>query len=139
MDLEPSNTAVDKKLAEIYYLKNDFSKAAEAYANFAMGPTATEEDLVKYAFALFLNHDFDKSLEVANMGLQKNARHAAFNRLAMYNYTDLITVLMKVEGCRCSSSRNVIKRYSYLDYSIMDICGESNKYDDAVVQYEKAV
>ena len=48
--LEPSNTAVDKKLAEIYYLKNDFSKAAEAYANFAMGPTATEEDLVKYAF-----------------------------------------------------------------------------------------
>ena len=53
-----------------------------------MGPTATEEDLVKYAFALFLNHDFEKSLEVANMGLKKNARHAAFNRLAMYNYTD---------------------------------------------------
>ena len=86
---EPSNTAVDKKLAEIYYLKNDFSKAAEAYSRFAMGPTATEEDLVKYAFALFLNHDFEKSLEVANMGLKKNARHAAFNRLAMYNYTDL--------------------------------------------------
>ena len=78
---EPSNTAVDKKLAEIYYLKNDFSKAAEAYSRFAMGPTATEEDLVKYAFALFLNHDFEKSLEVANMGLKKNARHAAFNRL----------------------------------------------------------
>ena len=39
---------------------------------------------MKYAFALFLNHDFEKSLEVANMGLKKNARHAAFNRLAMY-------------------------------------------------------
>ena len=38
---------------------------------FAMGPVATEEDLVKYAFALFLNHDFEKSLEVANMGLQR--------------------------------------------------------------------
>lgn len=49
----------------------------------AMGPTANEEDLVKYAFALFLNHDFAKSLEVANMGLKKNPRHAAFNRLAM--------------------------------------------------------
>ena len=45
--------------------------------------------LVKYAFALFLNHDFAKSLEVANMGLKKNPRHAAFNRLAMYNNTDL--------------------------------------------------
>ena len=70
--LQPSNTGVDKKLAEIYYLKNDFSKAADAYSRFAMGPAATEEDLVKYAFALFLNHDFEKSLEVANMGLQKN-------------------------------------------------------------------
>ena len=27
------------------------NNAVEAYANFAMGPTATEEDLVKYAFA----------------------------------------------------------------------------------------
>ena len=55
-----------------------------------MGPTATEEDLVKYAFALFLNHDFEKSLEVANMGIAKRMpHHAAFNRLAMYNYTDL--------------------------------------------------
>ena len=44
---------------------------------------ATEEDLVKYAFALFLNHDFNKSLEVANMGLQKNARHAAFNQMCI--------------------------------------------------------
>ena len=44
---------------------------------------------MKYAFALFLNHDFEKSLEVVQKGLQKNGRHAAFNRLAMYNYTDL--------------------------------------------------
>ena len=34
--LEPSNTAIDKKLAEIYYLKNDFSKAADAYSRFAI-------------------------------------------------------------------------------------------------------
>ncbi len=29
--------------------KNYFSKAADAYSRFAMGPVATEEDLVKYA------------------------------------------------------------------------------------------
>ena len=54
-------------MIQFYYLKNDLSKAVDAYSNFAMGPTATEEELVKYAFALFLNHDFEKSLEVANM------------------------------------------------------------------------
>lgn len=67
--LEPSNVNVEKKLAEIYSFKNDFPKAADAYSHFAMGATATEEDLAKYAFALFLKHDFEKSLEVANIGL----------------------------------------------------------------------
>ena len=139
-DLEPSNTAVDKKLAEIYYLKNDFNKAVEAYANFAMGPTATEEDLVKYAFALFLNHDFDKSLEVANMGLQKNARHAAFNRLAMYNYTDLKRFDEALKAADVFFKECDKADYSYLDYMYYGHLLESlKKYDDAVVQYEKAV
>lgn len=44
---------------------------------------------MKYAFALFLSHKFEQSLDIANKGLQRNSRHAAFNRLAMYNYTDL--------------------------------------------------
>ena len=138
--LEPSNTAVDKKLAEIYYLKNDFSKAAEAYANFAMGPTATEEDLVKYAFALFLNHDFEKSLEVANMGLQKNAHHAAFNRLAMYNYTDLKRFDEAIKAADIFFNECEKADYSYLDYMYYGHLLESlKKYDDAVIQYEKAV
>ena len=88
-NLDPSCVAADKKLAEVYYLNNKFDKAAEAYAHFINTPEATEDDLTKYSFALFLNHDFEKSLQIALMGLQKNPRDAAFNRLAMYNYTDL--------------------------------------------------
>ncbi|WP_044653979.1 tetratricopeptide repeat protein [Bacteroides congonensis] len=138
--LEPSNTAVDKKLAEIYYLKNDFSKAADAYSRFAMGPTATEEDLVKYAFALFLNHDFAKSLEVANMGLRKNPRHAAFNRLAMYNYTDLKRFDEAIKAADIFFNECDKADYSYLDYMYYGhLLEDLKKYDDAVVQYEKAV
>ena len=118
----------------IYYLKNDFNKAVEAYANFAMGPTATEEDLVKYAFALFLNHDFDKSLEVANMGLQKNARHAAFNRLAMYNYTDLKRFDEALKAADVFFKECDKADYSYLDYMYYGHLLESlKKYDDADV------
>ena len=138
--LEPSNTAVDKKLAEIYYLKNDFSKAAEAYANFAMGPTATEEDLVKYAFALFLNHDFEKSLEVANMGLQKNAHHAAFNRLAMYNYTDLKRFDEAIKAADIFFNECEKADYSYLDYMYYGhLLNAIKMYDEAIIQYQKAI
>lgn len=71
--VDPSSVQADKKLAEVYYMNNRFDKAAEAYARFIDTPEATENDLVKYAFALFLNHKFDKSLEIANKGLQRNA------------------------------------------------------------------
>ena len=139
-ELEPSLTAVDKKLAEIYYLKNDFSKAADAYSRFAMGPAATEEDLVKYAFALFLNHDFTRSLEVANRGLEKNARHAAFNRLAMYNYTDLKRFDEALKAADIFFNESEKADYSYLDYMYYGHLLESlKKYEEAVVQYEKAV
>ncbi|MDD3039349.1 tetratricopeptide repeat protein [Bacteroides sp.] len=138
--LEPSNTNVDKKLAEIYYFKNDFSKAADAYSQFATEPTATEEDLAKYAFALFLKHDFDKSLEVANMGLKKNSRHAAFNRLAMYNYTDLKRFDEAIKSADIFFKECDKADYSYLDYMYYGHLLEAlKKYGEAAEQYEKAV
>ena len=87
--VDPNCLEADRELAEVYYSSNRFGKAAEMYAKFIDTPLATEDDMLKYAFALFLNHDFEKSLQVAQKGLQKNARHAAFNRLVMYNNTDL--------------------------------------------------
>lgn len=138
--LEPSNTAVDKKLAEIYYKKNEFNKAVDAYSRFAMGATATEEDLVKYAFALFLNHDFQKSLEIANLGLQRNPRHAAFNRLAMYNYTDLKRFDEALKAANVFFNECDKADYSYLDYMYYGhLLEDLKKYDEAVGQYEKAV
>lgn len=39
----------------MYYATNRFGKAAETYAKFIDTPVATEDDILKYAFALFLN------------------------------------------------------------------------------------
>ncbi|WP_455962051.1 tetratricopeptide repeat protein [Bacteroides bouchesdurhonensis] len=138
--LEPSNTNVDRKLAEIYYFKNDFVKAADAYSHFAMEPTATEEDLAKYAFALFMKHDFQKSLEVANMGLKTNSRHVAFNRLAMYNNTDLKRFDEAIKAADIFFNECDKADYSYLDYMYYGHLLEAlKKYGEAAEQYEKAV
>ena len=95
--LEPSNTAIDKKLAEIYYLKNDFSKAADA-------------------------------------------RHAAFNRLAMYNNTDLKRFEEALKAADVFFNECDKADYSYLDYMYYGhLLEELKKYDEAVGQYEKAV
>ena len=53
---------------------------------------------------------------MANMGLKKNARHAAFNRLAMYNYTDLKRFDEAIKAADAFFTESDKADYSYLDY-----------------------
>lgn len=138
--INPSSVLADKKLAEVYYMNNNFDKAVDAYARFIDSAEATEDDLVKYAFALFLNHKFEKSLEIANKGLQRNARHAAFNRLAMYNYTDLKRYDEAQKAADAFFNAADKADYSYLDYMYYGhLLNALKQYDQAVIQYKKAI
>lgn len=136
----PTCALADKKLAEVYYMDNRFGKAAEVYARILNSPETTEDDLVKYAFALFLNHDFEKSLEVSNLGLERNAHHATFNRLAMYNYTDLKRYDEAQKAADTFFNAADKADYSYLDYMYYGhLLNALKKYDEAVMQYQKAI
>lgn len=138
--VDPSNILADKKLAKVYYMNNDFDKATDAYARFIDTPEATEDDMVRYAFALFLNHKFERSLEIVNMGLKRNAHHAAFNRLAMYNYTDLKRFDEAEKAADVFFTEADKVDYSYLDYMYYGhLLSALKKYDEAVVQYQKAI
>ena len=74
------------------------------------------------------------------MGLKKNARHAAFNRLAMYNYTDLKRFDEAIKAADAFFTESDKADYSYLDYMYYGHLLEAlKKYDEAVEQYEKAI
>lgn len=136
----PDYPEADKALAEVYYANNRFGEAVEAYANFIDTPVAMENDILKYAFALFLNHDFEKSLQVARKGLQKNVRHAAFNRLVMYNCTDLKRYEEAEKAADAFFNGSDNADYSYLDYRYHGaLLSALKKYDRAVAEYAKAL
>ena len=138
--IAPDCLEADKELAEVYYATNRFGKAADTYAKFINTPVATEDDILKYAFALFLNHDFEKSLEVAQKGLRKNARHAAFNRLVMYNNVDLkrYDEAEKAADAFFNASDNA--DYSCLDYRYHGaLLSALKKYNRAIEEYGKAL
>lgn len=74
------------------------------------------------------------------MGLKKNPRHAAFNRLAMYNNTDLKRFEEALKAADVFFNECDKADYSYLDYMYYGhLLEELKKYDEAVGQYEKAV
>ena len=138
--VDPNCLEADRELAEVYYSGNRFGKAAEMYAKFIDTPLATEDDMLKYAFALFLNHDFEKSLQVAQKGLQKNARHAAFNRLVMYNNTDLKRYEDAEKAADAFFNASDRADYSYLDYRYYGaLLSALKKYDKAIIEYGKAL
>jgi len=139
-ELAPDYLPANKELADVYYRNNHFSKAIEEYAHFVNTSEATEDDLMKYAFALFLNHDFAKSLEIAQMGAQRNSRHAAFNRLLMYDYTDLKRYDEGLKAADTFFNNSEKQDFSYLDYMYYGhLLSSSKKYDEAIVEYKKAL
>lgn len=135
----PDYKEADKVLAEVYYANNRFGDAVKAYASFIHTDIATENDVLSYAFALFMNHDFEASLEIANKGLQQSPDHTSFNRLALYNYIDL----KRYDEAKAVADKffNQLKdvNYSGLDYRYYGaLLSATDDYMGAIAQYEKA-
>ncbi|MDD4971573.1 MAG: hypothetical protein PHT07_19260 [Paludibacter sp.] len=137
---EPSFLLVDKELADIYYMNNDFAKAAEFYESYLKSGNSNSADLVKYAMTLFFNHEFAKSLEIAQAGHLKSPRSPAFNRLVMYNNTDLKQYEEAVKSADLLFNQSDNPEYNYLDYRYYgQALRETKKYDLAIVQFKKAI
>ena len=139
-EVAPDYLPADKALAEVYYANNRFDEAVKSYARFIHTDVATEDDIINYAFALFLNHDFEASLEIARKGLDKNNNHRIFNRLALYNTIDL----KRYDEANTYADKffNQLKdvNYSGLDYRYYGALLDAQKqYLGAVDQYKKAL
>ena len=138
--LDPSNIQADQALADVYYSNNQFDKAVEAYSKFIDSPESTENDITKYAFALFLDHKFEKSLDVVQKGLVRNPRNATFNRLAMYNNADLKRYEEGLQAADKFFNASDKPDFAYLDYLYYGhLLNSTKQYDAAIEQYQKAM
>jgi len=137
---EPTFLLVDKELADIYYMNNEFDKAAALYDSYLKSGNTNAQDLIKYAMTLFFNHDFPKSLQIANDGLKKEPRNPAFNRLAMYNNTDLKQYDDAIISADRLFNQSDKADFTYLDYRYYGkALSQTKKYDQAIEQYKKAI
>ena len=137
---EPTFLLADKELADIYYSINNFDKAAQLYEAYLKSGNSNVLDLTKYAFTLFLNGEFAKSLEVTNLGLAKAPTNPAFNRLAMYNNVDLKQTEKALKAADSFFNKSEKPEFTYLDYRYYGQALRDNKQIDlAIPQFEKAL
>lgn len=131
--------AVDALIGHIYYISNEFDKAAESYAK-ADRNKLSEKELTEYAMALYFKQKYGESLEVAKSGLAKSPRDAAYNRLAFFNCTEMKDFPNALVYADALFNKSDSVKLSYYDYTYYGNALSGNKeYAKAIEMYKKAL
>ena len=131
--------AVDALAGRIYYMSNEFDKALDAY-NKADMSKMEERDLSDYAMTAFFKQNYQKALDVAKFGLSKKPRHAAFNRLAFFNSTELKDYDAALAYADALFNKSDSAKFSYYDYTYYgNALMGAKQPDKAIEMYETAL
>ena len=124
--------AVDALAARIYYNSNRLDKAIEFYGK--VDKNKLEDiDITNYAMASWMNQNREKSLELALHGLTRDARKAAWNRLAFYNLTDMERTEEALQYADKLFNQSDSAKISGFDYTYYGTALKNAK------QYDKAI
>ena len=132
--------AVDALVARIYYSSNKMQKSVDAYAKVTDYSKLADEDITNYATASWMLQQRDKSLEIAKYGLSKNARKAAWNRLAFYNLTDMNQSDEALKYADALFNNSDSAKISGFDYTYYGTALKNAKqYDKAIEMFQKTI
>ena len=79
---------VQKRMAEVYYTANDLTNAIAAYKSIGVD-SLDDRELMQYSLSLYIKKDFSQSLDLAQKGHKRASKDPVFNRLLLYNNTEL--------------------------------------------------
>ncbi|MBR2184042.1 MAG: hypothetical protein IKO58_01225 [Prevotella sp.] len=134
---ELPNYPVDLIAAEIYSSAGKMNMAIEYYNKVSVNDMK-DYQLSDYATNVFLSQDYQKSLSLANQGHAKFPRNASFNRLIMFNNTELKNFDDALAGANDLFNNSDSLKASSFDYGYYARALKgADKYTEAIEQYQK--
>lgn len=133
------DVSVDAQIGHVYYVANQFEQAVESFAKVPQGQL--EDSYTKeFAMVLYFTQKYDQSLNVVKTGLAANARDGVYNRLALFNYTELKDYAKALEAADALFNKSEGAKLSYMDYTYYGNALSGNEqYDKAIDMYKKAL
>ena len=136
----PDDARVDRQLGEIYYGMGEYGKAIEAYDEYMETSTPEVKDYTRYATLLYLNKEFDESLQSVNEGLKMDADNLVLKRLLMYDLYELGNYDAGLAEALVFFADSDSAEWVYLDHVYYGrLLKQKQQYDDALAQFEKAL
>ena len=138
---------VEHLIAHAWYTGNKVKEAVAAYDSIPMDSLVRDE-LISYAMSAYLTRDYQKSIDVVNHGRTIRPRDFVFNRLLMYNYTELKQYEQALQASddffknsdRHETDSTEAKGYSYLDYIYYGyVLNGNGKYQEGIDQFNHAL
>ena len=130
---------IDLKMAQVYYDSNKFSDAAQLYASLPADSLGKEE-LTSYALSYYFQQKFDSALIVTKQGIRRFPRHPAFNRMLLYNNTELKRYDDALTAANKLFHHSDKAEFQYLDYIYYGYAlNGRGHYDQAIAQFNKVL
>lgn len=131
----------DKELASVYYTMNKVKDAIASYKTYFSKIQSPDLEAQKeYAVLLFLDKQYDASLDMVNKSLAQDAKDISLNRMKFYNLIEE----NKVEEAKAAKD-NLFGQYNdtlynFSDYMYLGRLQKMEKdYPASVASFEKAI
>jgi tetratricopeptide (TPR) repeat protein len=130
---------VDAIIGHINYISNNFDEAIAAYDKVPAGKLE-KMDIIESAFSAYLTQKYDKGIQMAELGLQKEPRNSTLNRLAMFCNTEKGNFDKAIDYADRLFNKSDSANISYMDYVYYgNALNGLKRHDEAIAQYKKAL
>ena len=130
---------VDALIGHINYISNKFDDAISAYDK--VDKSKLEKmDMIEYATSCYFTGKYDKGLDMALYGLQKEPRNSTLNRMAMFCYTEKSQFPEALQYADRLFNKSDSANISYMDYVYYGNALTGDKqHEKAIEMFKKAL
>lgn len=142
MEIDPSNTLVNRYLAKVYSSSGRHPQAIAIYNEYFLKGNYNLEDIRYFATSLYFNKNYANAQEILEQGLKRDDKNFVFNRLMMYSQKELkkyeegLETATKFFDLRAATDSGYID-LDYVNYG--ELLSKNGKIDEALVAYKKAI
>ena len=130
---------VDAIIGHINYISNNFDEAIQSFDKVPKDKLE-KMDIIESAFSAYLTQKYDKGIEMAEFGLQKEPRNSTLNRLAMFCNTEKGNYDKALDYADRLFNKSDSANISYMDYVYFgNALNGLKKHDEAINMFKKAL